>query len=439
MNPELQRNFWLELTQRRMTQMVVVLLLILLTVNVTPFGRATGTTFEFLFYAIVVLWGTRNAAQAVVGEVRERTWDFQRLSALTPFEMTWGKLLGATSYVWFGGLICLAIIVVGDLRDDPAQILTDLFYYPAIGLLSQAVALFASLIAIRRRETRTQFNVFLYQGAGLIVGYYAQRGWNNPSPPDVMWWGWIIDGREFHLASLGVFLAWALIGCYRLMRVELQVQTYPTVWFAFILFMAAYMAGFETFSFLTQLLPSADLSSLRLIVPVATLAFFTYVAVLFEPKDRVLYRWLSEMLAKGRTVALMSRLQCWMVAYAAAMVAGAVVVFLGQGFSPAAVLAAPMIVAGLGFLTRDLGIFLFFGLTPGQKRGDMPAVITLALLYLVLPRLLGAGGIAEPAMLFYPLPLAGWIGAIFAWVEAGAMWSLVVAIRGKQTAPLPQA
>jgi hypothetical protein len=440
MNPELQRNFWLELTQRRMTQMVVVLGLILLTVNVTPIGAIGDRAFEFLFYAIVVLWGTRNAAQAVVGEIRDRTWDFQRLSALTPFEMTLGKLLGATSYVWFGGLICLAVIVATEFQQDPSQALSQLFYLPAVGLLSQALALFTSLVAIRRRQTRTQFNVFQYQAAGLVAAYLVTRGLGGPRVVEMVWWGWTIDGDEFHLASLAMFLAWALVGCYRLMRVELQVQTYPTVWLAFILFMAAYMAGFEVLPVVVRSVLPSDPLSLRLILPVATLAFFTYVAVLFEPKDRVLYRWLSDMLAKGRTVAALSRLQCWMVAYAAAMIGGVAVVLLGlAGTSAVALLAAPMIVAGLGFLTRDLGVFLFFGLAPGQKRGDMPAVITLAVLYLLLPRLLGAGSPAEPAIsFFYPLPLAGWIGAIFAWVEAAVMWSLVVAVRGKQTAALPQ-
>src|SRR4029453_8714995 len=76
---ELVRNIWLELTARRTVQMVVVVGLILLTANATPFLNVAHVA-QYLFYAIVVLWGTRDAAQAVVGEIRERTWDFQRLS-----------------------------------------------------------------------------------------------------------------------------------------------------------------------------------------------------------------------------------------------------------------------------------------------------------------------------------------------------------------------
>jgi hypothetical protein len=101
-------------------------------------------------------------------------------------------------------------------------------------------------------------------------------------------------------------------------------------------------------------------------------------------------------------------------------------------------LILPMVVAGIGFLTRDLGVFLFFGLAPEQKRGDMPAVITLAVLYLVLPRLLGGAGMSEPSAVFYPLPFVGWIGAVYSWVEAVAVWFLVWTVRSKQTTALPQ-
>jgi hypothetical protein len=217
------------------------------------------------------------------------------------------------------------------------------------------------------------------------------------------------------------------------MRLELQVQNRPTVWPVFILFMAAYMAGFQSLPFLIAVLLFADALSLRLAEASATLGILTYVAVLFEPKDRVLYRWLGEMLSKGRTAAVMSRLQCWMIAYAAAMISSVALAYhLGTAPTPTLqVLTVPMVVAGMGFLTRDLGVFLFFGLAPGQKRGDMPAVISLALLYLLLPRLLLAAGVAEAAAMLLPVPGAGWMGAIMP-AEAVAIWFLVVSIRGNR-------
>ena len=112
MNPEFQRNLWVELTPRRMTLMVALLALAFFAAAISG-GRdySLAGTAEWLYYAIVVVWGTRNAATAVVGEIRDRTWDMQLLSSIAPGAMTWGKLFGSTIYNWFGGAICLAVLL----------------------------------------------------------------------------------------------------------------------------------------------------------------------------------------------------------------------------------------------------------------------------------------------------------------------------------------
>jgi hypothetical protein len=342
--------------------------------------------------------------------------------------------------VWFGGLICLAVVFVSDVLVDPSLAWRTLFHSLALGLLAQAVAMFASLIAIRRRQTRTRFNVFLYQAAGAIAGLSGAEAWrslNNDAIRPMQWWGLEIDAQDFYLVSLALFLFWALIGCYRLMRLELQIENRPTVWLAFILFMAVYLAGLGRVPFVELQVLQATMP-LRLAVASATLAALTYMAVLFEPKDRVLYRWLGEMVRKGRTDLAVSRLQCWMIAYAVTAISAIALAYQVGGAETVSgtILNAPMVLAGLGFLTRDLGIFLYFGLAPEQKRGDMPAVVTLAVLYVLLPILFRDG--ASPLALIYPTPTGGLAGMAFAWIEALAVWFLVVSIRGKQTAALSQ-
>src|SRR3954447_19334004 len=97
MNPEFLRNLWLELTPRRVALMVGILGLIFFAVIVA--GGSQYSLFgsaQWLYYLFVVFWGSRNAAMGVVGEIRDRTWDQQRLSALSASTMTWGKLFGST-------------------------------------------------------------------------------------------------------------------------------------------------------------------------------------------------------------------------------------------------------------------------------------------------------------------------------------------------------
>ena len=104
MNPEFQRNLWLEASPRRLAWAGVVLLLIYgATVAATrdnPLGPlpALGGVGAAVFVACAMIWGARAAASSVLSEISDRTWDFQRLSALDPWAMTWGKLAGGRAW-----------------------------------------------------------------------------------------------------------------------------------------------------------------------------------------------------------------------------------------------------------------------------------------------------------------------------------------------------
>jgi hypothetical protein len=438
MNPEFQRNLWLEVTPRRVILLVVTLSLILLAGEST-FGLRRSA--EVIFYGLVVIWGARQAASAVIGEMRERTWDMQRMSSLTPWAMTWGKLLGSTAYVWVGGMICLPVLFTTALQEAGlVAAISDLVYFVMLGLISQSVALFTSLLAARRRQTHSRLDVFLYQVLGLFAAWCAWSMWQLVLADGdgesgrfnyeiIDWWNLEFHAAPFYLVSVFLFLGWALIGCYRLMRRELSIENTPLVWMAFLVFMAIYGGGLN--SDLFGLIP--DDNSLPLLHAFLIMAGLTYAAVLVEPKDAVLYRWLVEAFRAGRYREMFRRLQAWMISYAAALGA---VLFLVVMFSTGLdglghirVQDVGPLLAIFGLLTRDVGIFLLFPLMPGMKRGDYAAMVTLGLLYGVAPVLFGPfGGRA----LFLPIePSLGILGPLIAWVEAVLVWSMVYAVAKK--------
>jgi hypothetical protein len=434
-NPELQRNLWVELTPRRIILMAAVLGLVFLAFSLAGGRSGLYLAAEYIYYGIVVVWGARDAAQAVVGEIRDRTWDGQRLSALSAWDLTWGKLLGATSYVWFGGIICLvALIGVAFVDKGPVAAATDVCYFLSLGLMAHTVAFFASMLAVRRRQTHSRFDIFFYQLAGVVAAWWVWWVWHTAAPggalapnaaieiETIAWWGVTIDARPFFLGSLVVFLVWAFVGCYRLMRVELMTDNGPSVWTAFVAFMAAYIAGFD--SWLTPEVGAqiAEPVAVRILVAAIVCAVLAYLAIIFEPKDRVLYRWYGDELKRGHFGAIVKRLQAWMVAYAMTVVLAL--------FLMARVAAAPwptehpeqvlpLITAALGFLTRDIGVFLAFALMPGKRRGDLAAVVTLIVLYGIAPWLAQSLGALESAPFFYPAPTASpWFAPAIAWGEA---------------------
>lgn len=253
MNPELQRNLWLEASPFRLAQTAGLLLLVFGFCMVMPQGIISlNGAAMVLYWLFAVLWGTRSAAMSVVGEIRERTWDGQKLSSLGPGTMMWGKLLGATSVNWFGALPCLAFILMPVWGGAGAgAALTYGVILLALGLFAQAVALLSSLVLIRRDTGNWRLDAFLCQIAGIGAGLLYYSLWSSAAAFErngdtaVVWWDRAFDLNSFHLISLLLFLGWALVGCWRAMRAELRFANGPFVWLAYLAYLCIYSAGFE--------------------------------------------------------------------------------------------------------------------------------------------------------------------------------------------------
>ncbi len=336
MNPEFRRNLWLELTPRRMVTAAVLLALAF-------FATALTSTRDFslllplpelaawIYLAVVVLWGTRNAALSVVGEIRDRTWDGQRLSALTAGEMTWGKLFGATIFNWYVGGICLVVLLAQELAGSGVlAALTDLVYYLEIGIIAQATALLASLIAVRRRQSHSRAEVFIYQLTGLLAALAVHLVWKTATgaasgmslgvPPfQIVWWGLTFRRRSSCLRRWRCSPAGSSPAVTAKCALELKMENGPFVWLGFLVFIGLYVAGFDRW-----LLQSPDMAgwgavALRLALAASVYVTLTYIMVLLEPKDRVHFRWLGARIGSGRLAHAAGRLQAFMMSYLAAV------------------------------------------------------------------------------------------------------------------------
>jgi hypothetical protein len=449
MNPEFQRNVWVELTPRRLTLMVVLLALVFFAAAVSgDRERGPAHAAELLYYAIVVIWGTRNAATAVVGEIRDRTWDMQVLSSITPGAMMWGKLFGSTIYNWFGGAICLAVMLSDTAVHKGAPTAAiDLVYYLAIGVISQAAAFLASLIAVRRRQAHTRLDIFVYQVVGLIAGAAVYAVWSIADPAEsilthlppsdfISWWGRSFDTRGFLLASLAVFTAWTLVGCYREMRLELQMRNGTLVWLGFLAFIGLYVAGFDAKLVNNQVAAGWTASSLRFGAAGVAYAVLTYIMVVLEPKDRVHYRWLGGQLSAGRFGAFWNGLQAWMMAYAATLFCGAALILSIRQAAPELLQPQIHIVTALGFLTRDVFIFVLMRNLPGKRRGDFAALGILLALYVLAPAIANGLELKGLLMAFYPQPTTpAWLGPLVAWAEGIALAVLALSRASIRNSP----
>ena len=118
MNPEFRRQLWLQFSATRLIVLPLLVLACFAAAGLSQpddLPQTLALVGAALFGLLVWGMGTLAAGASVIDEITEHTWDQQRMSALQPWAMTWGKLAGATSYGWYGGLICLLVAVPGTM------------------------------------------------------------------------------------------------------------------------------------------------------------------------------------------------------------------------------------------------------------------------------------------------------------------------------------
>jgi len=427
LNPEFGRNLRLQLSLQRFLLAPFALGAVFLVawIGTDHNAETVEQVARFLFGLIVLLWGTRRAADALAEEVSGGTWDSQRMSALGAWSMTWGKFFGGTIYVWYCASLCLVVWLAASwqLQVPPAAVRDGLFMV-GDGLFGQIVAFAAALMFLQKQPLARRLPVTFCQLLGLGAGVLMQnepgriaRLWFDSSP--VAWYGLRLDPGPFHLLSLAAFTAWGLFGAYRLMRAQLQFRTWPWAWLGFVVFLMVYVEGF-----LNDLLdPLGSGSGARLLAPLAIGVTLTYSVLFGEAKDIVRYRWTLRSLRSGdwrRTFAL---LPLWVPTYLVVVALALVVasridgLLLGAEFADAlrgiGILPEPAVfVALLCFLARDIALVLALNFARRSRRADLSAFVYLLVLYGPLPGIITMLGAAPIASFFYPASVGGIVGTV---------------------------
>jgi hypothetical protein len=427
MNPELRRNLWLQFSPLRLiiapVAVIVVLLLVWL---ISDHSYAlVAHAAEWYFLIIVLLWGTRRAADLVAEEVAGGTWDSQRMSALGAWQMSWGKFTGGISYVWYSaGIAFVARLWAQSASGSQpwhGEAGAENLYLLGIGLFGQSVAFLTSLVLLRKQVARRRLGVTLSQFAGLAAaaimpGHLDINIFFGPLSA-IDWFGQEYPGPAFALATLGLFLAWSLFGAYRLMRIELQFRCMPWAWLAFALFAAVYVEGL-----LYIVIKAADgVFAAWFSMPFALAYVMTYAALFLERKDVVRYRALAAAMNTGRLVRALTLLPQWVPIFIVSVALGLGLTLFG-GFDRLAGLAdyngpgsalldlrsavtlgtLPLAVAI--YLLRDVLLVLYFNFASRRGRADLMASICLLIAYFPAYGVLASlnAGLLVPFLAPYP-------------------------------------
>lgn len=441
MNPELARNLWLEAPRGRLVGAGVILaliygvtLVVARSADAAETVHALGQTGTVIFFACGVIWGGWAAGGSVLAEIRGRTWEFQRLSALEPWAMTWGKLFGATSLAWLGALTGLVAAGAAEAGDQ-GPVAAFLLVAGLLGLavFVQACAMGAALIGVRkaRAEGRVATGGAVVLGVigGLILlsmvssslglrgGPHASIAALFSQQPPVTWWGEAMPALAFTSLSLCAFAAWAVVGAWRLMRLELQMRNTPWIWTGFLIFAALWRAGLAT--------PMEGAAGWAF-AGAATLMVATYVSAFAEPADAIRLRRFVSALRSGALLPAADLAPASLFALKLAGLAVVAFCLLPQGFGDPSPLPGPVgALAVLAFVIRDMGVIALVRFGPRPGRGDLTAVIALALLYGVGAAVGFSTDRAVGAALFVPLASAmPTLSLVSGVVQAAVAWGL---------------
>lgn len=434
MNPELQRHLWLELSTHRLVAMPCVLALLFLLVGLSQSASEPSllpSSGVAAFLLLAAGWGAQRVSMAVLDEWRERTWDQQRMSALGPWTMTWGKLCGSTVFAWYGALLCLLVVIGTWPREWSVGIgtLVLLLLSAAIGV--QALALLSALMTARKGWSRPRWRSLLAIPFLLMLSGVA-AGVTRLFHGHFLWWGTYYAAWPFMLISTLVWSAWAVCGAYRLMCQELQVRTTPGVWGAFMLFLAWYIAGF------VQALPfPSDFWAFVLTCSVVA-GVLTYATLFTEQTGVLVMRrvWVRVQRQEWRRAC--EELPCWPVSLALTVLCG--LLWLGSprlsDVIPPRMHWAPSL--AVLFLMRDVAIFLAFALSLTPRRVEATTILYLVLLYVVLPNL--ARMLRQSLLLWLVLPPILTQPGLAAVILLGHLTVAVAVLRHRwrQNAVLPQ-
>ena len=243
-NPEFRRNLWLELSPQRLILMPLVLAVIgALTVTLSEaedMARGLLIVFSVIGAALVGAWGSFAVLASINSEVAERTWDQQRLSALSPWQMAWGKLLGASIYPWFGGILCAAVVLISGLTatDNPPRVIL-LLLAAILGGLALHCGLMASRLHTMDANAANNNSSVIKRLFGLFIllqilpsALFLLIGLrNNESSSDLgSWWGLPLGFSSLCLLMATLGLALGLLALWRSMSTQLMVRTTPWAW-----------------------------------------------------------------------------------------------------------------------------------------------------------------------------------------------------------------
>jgi hypothetical protein len=441
-NPEFKRQLWLEWSSNKLILMPVLLALAFFTVTLV-FSSETASALEKAallgFFGLTLVWGTRNAQASVLDELREKTWDQQRMSALHPWTMTWGKLFGATSYAWFGGLICLAVYVFSAMALGHAEAIVWAIVCILAVISAHAITIAANL-RIGQQDTP-----LLNRGGAIPLGLFSVYLVLSPlgillvggrADHQLAWWGLAFSQSGFALMTSILLVICSVVAAWRVMSESLSARTLPWAWPSLAIVLAIYIAGITTAR--VELIKTNPVHALCFI-GCGIAVTMSYIAALSESNRLALWQSVRARVQSGNIRGALRLLPLWPTSLGVALAFAILMLIYSVISSQSDPKYTAMAIAYLLMSLRDIALLIFFQWRPSVRKPLGAFIVTMLVLYGLLPILLNTIGIKGFALPWKGYgEVEGWLSVAFAALQAAAACALTLwqARQAQQASPL---
>ena len=421
LNPELARLLQIECTRPRILFVIALALALqylaytLASADFRHAATAAQSFRIFWFGMATAVWGSYRLIQSVLDEHQQRTWYWQMMLPLSPWQITLGKFLGALALPWLGGCIMLVSL----------PLTGNLFAVLAISIFANAIALLlAFVLTMPDRKSTSAFLILLLPFAVSVFGHITLSHLDDTeatfdfytAPDTLQWYGTHWNAYGVFIASLLLYAGWALVGAWQFAKRHKQMTTTPLLWLAFLACYIVHSYGFRNADLLAD-----DLRQQHFLL-FAQFVFFSmvYLAAAFvcNRADELL-PFLHALGTPRSWRARWESIPAWLVALLLYLAVLPVALWVVAATSHRWFLLAYSF-----YLLRDLAILLWFTL---QVNARMPIGITLvyfAILYLLVPEILDAADV--PLHWYLPdLANAFWGSALVAGTQAVIILTLL--------------
>jgi len=240
LNPEFKKNLWLEISLQKLIIMPSVLagiffIAYLANSDIEGFMRSMWAVSTVCFGIIVFVWGGKLASESVINEVNDKTWEFQKMTLISPVEMLIGKVFGSTIYTWYGGIFCVIAYLIAafyltldnlGLRIEYIKILASSIMF---AILIHTVAISISLVEIKKNPDKTKISsafaliVIVMAFFWIFPSLLSITRYSHEKDIFIKWYIFEFKQLSFVVFTVFIYLIWSIIGLYRNIKSEMQM------------------------------------------------------------------------------------------------------------------------------------------------------------------------------------------------------------------------